>query len=179
MLIVGLLAILLTQTSSRLRRPQKVAPRLPTLVSISTGATYVLLLTGSYVTRTGASLACLSFPACGSLETTTRQLVEIHILHRIAAFAVAALTIAIVVRLLGASRDPGIRRFAWILAGLLLLQFGLGISNVLFLLPMWSRVLHLTVGASFWSVMVILWTLTRTQPLGEGNSAPLKRPPNA
>jgi heme A synthase len=165
MLIVGLLALLLAQTSGSLRRVKEAMPRFPTLVSASTGVTYILLLTGSYVTRTGASLACLSFPSCGSLETTTRQLVEIHILHRIVAFTIAGLTIVIVSRLLRRSRDPAVRRFSWILAGVLVLQFALGVSNVLFLLPMWSRVLHLTVGASFWSVMVVLWTITRTKSL--------------
>ena len=44
---------------------------------------------------------------------------------------------------------------------LLVLQSGLGIANVFFLLPMWSRVLHITVGASIWSALVMLWTVTR------------------
>ena len=35
------------------------------LVSVTVVALYLLLLTGSYVTRSGASLACLGFPLCG------------------------------------------------------------------------------------------------------------------
>lgn len=161
MLIVGLLALILAQSSHRLREIGNRLPRMSRLVSIAAGVTYLLLLTGSYVTRSGASLACLSFPACGSLETTTRQLVEIHILHRIVAFTIAALTIVVIARLVRAGQHPSVRWPGWILAGLLVLQFGLGISNVLFRLPMLSRVLHLTVGATFWSAMVVLWTLTR------------------
>jgi heme A synthase len=49
-----------------------------------------------------------------------------------------------------------VKQLAYGLAILLLLQFALGISNVLLALPMWSRVLHLGVGGSLWVLMVIL-----------------------
>jgi heme A synthase len=167
MLIVGILALLLAQSAPFAHRMAKsahdslVTTRLPALIAVTTAASYLLLLTGSYVTRTGASLACLGFPACGAIEQATQRLVDIHMLHRFTAFTVAALTIAVVVWMLRRSRDQGLRSLAIALSILLVLQFGLGISNVFFLLPMWSRVLHITVGASFWSALVILWTVTR------------------
>ena len=170
MMIVGLLALLLARTAPFARqlvqnaRLSLIDGRMP---AVTTAASYVLLLTGSYVTRTGASLACLDFPACGAVELTSQRLVDIHMLHRLTAFAVAGLTMIVVAWLWRRSRERGLRRYAIVLSFLLALQFGLGIANVLLLLPMWSRVLHITVGASFWSALVILWSITRESTSSE------------
>ena len=178
MMIVGLLALLLARSAPFARQLAESARfslldgRLPVLIAITTTASYFLLLTGSYVTRTGASLACLDFPACGALEQATQRLVDIHMLHRLTAFAVAGLTLAVVVWLWRRSQERGLRRTAIVLSMLLVLQFGLGIANVFLLLPMWSRVLHITVGASFWSVLVILWSVTRESASSETEAQP-------
>jgi heme A synthase len=83
--------------------------------------------------------------------------------HRIAAFVVASAIILTLWYLLRASgHDRGIRNVALVLIALLGLQFGLGISNVLLALPMWSRVLHLGTAATIWVFLVILsMTLAR------------------
>ena len=164
MMIAGLLALLLARSApfawrlAESARFSRLDSRLP---AVTTAASYLLLLTGSFVTRSGASLACLDFPACGAPEQASQRLVEIHMLHRLTAFGVAGLTIALVVWLWRRSEDRGLRRYAIVLSFLLILQFGLGIANVFFLLPMWSRVLHITMGASFWSALVMLWSITR------------------
>jgi heme A synthase len=133
--------------------------RLPMWTAIAAGASYILMLTGSLVTRTGASLVCPDFPACG-LETVPDNLqaiVLIQMTHRIAAFVVAFAIVLTLWHLLRASdRDRGIQISAWILIALLALQFGLGISNVLLALPMWSRVLHLGTAATIWVFLVVL-----------------------
>lgn len=133
--------------------------RLSFWTAVAAGATYILLLTGSLVTRTGASLVCPSFPNCG-LEVVPgnlRTIVAIQLTHRFAAFTVASVIAITLWYLLKESRqDAGIKRMAWTLLILLVLQFGLGITNVLFALPMWSRVLHLGTGATIWVFMVIL-----------------------
>ncbi len=165
MLIVGMVTVQaanLIPAFQRLRsRMQETFPggAFPQWVSLNTGATYLLLLSGSYVTRSGASLACPSFPWCGANAPAIRRLIDIQMLHRYAAFTVAFLTLVTVVWLLMRQRDHGLARIAYGLVGLLVLQFGLGIANVLLRLPMWSRVLHLTVGATFWAGLVLLWTL--------------------
>jgi len=165
MLIVGMVtvqAVSLIPAFQRLRsRTQESLQRgpFPLWVSVNAGATFLLLLTGSYVTRSGASLACPSFPWCGANTPAIRRLIDIQMLHRYAAFTVAFLTLVTVVWLLVWQRDRGLASIAYGLLGLLVLQFGLGIANVLLRLPMWSRVLHLTVGATFWAGLVVLWTL--------------------
>jgi len=133
--------------------------RLPLWTSIAAGATYVLLLTGSLVTRTGASLVCPSFPDCGLpvIPSYLMPIVAIQMVHRLAAFTVAfAIALTLYYLLKAGQRDQALRRFAWLLIALLAVQFVLGISNVLLTLPMWSRVLHLGTGATIWVVMVIL-----------------------
>ena len=118
MIIVGLLALILARSAPVTRRLAQSArttlldSRLPALISITTAASYLLLLTGSYVTRTGASLACLDFPLCGAVEQATQRLVDIHMLHRLTAFTVAGFIIAVVVWMFTRSQDQRLRRFA-------------------------------------------------------------------
>jgi heme A synthase len=168
MLIVGLLTVQVVNTTPAIRGLRPAVreafgnSRFATWVSLTAGATYVLLLTGSYVTRSGASLACPSFPWCGSSAQAMRSLIEIQMLHRYVAFGVAFLTLVTVAWLLRRQNDRRLARIAYGLGALLVIQFGLGITNVLLRLPMWSRVLHLTVAAAFWVGVVLLWTLCRT-----------------
>ncbi len=164
MLIVGLIAVQVTSTWPPLRSLGTAGEplrdrRFRVWLSGMASATYVLLLTGSYVTRSGASLACPAFPWCGSDTPAIRHLMDIQMLHRYAAFSVAFLTLVTVIWLLARQKNPGLTRMAYGMGVLLLVQFGLGIANVLLRLPMWSRVLHLTVATLFWASVVILWTL--------------------
>lgn len=122
------------------------------------GLTYVLLLTGSLVTRTGASLACPAFPWCGAGDVPWHQLIWIQMIHRYAAFTVAFFVIVAVIWILRRPVNVTWRRFAYLLLGTLVIQFALGITNVLLRLPLWARALHLTVGATLWVLVVILWT---------------------
>lgn len=136
--------------------------RLPVWTAIAAGASYVLMLTGSLVTRTGASLVCPDFPACGlqTVPDNLQTIVLIQMTHRVAAFVVASAIILTLWYLLRASgHDRGIRNVALVLITLLALQFGLGISNVLLALPTWSRVLHLGTAATIWVFLVILSVL--------------------
>ena len=135
--------------------------RFVTWVSITALATYVLLLTGSYVTRTGASLACPAFPWCGGNAPGTNILIQIQMLHRYAAFTVAFLVLVTIWWMLRRpGSTPAVKRYAYALLFLLVLQFALGIINVYLRIPMWSRALHLTVGSTLWVGVVILWTLS-------------------
>jgi heme A synthase len=165
MAIAGLLAVLVARTQPALQTLQNHAAALfgKTRLGLGTAAgaaaTYLLLLTGTLVTRTGASLACPSFPHCGvtDIPESLQALTTIQMVHRFTAFTVAFLIALIIWQLLKHGRESKtVKQLAYGLAILLLLQFALGISNVLLALPMWSRVLHLGVGGSLWVLMVIL-----------------------
>lgn len=165
MMVAGSVAVWLAVTNRSTRelgrRTAKLlkGTHLQLWTAIAAGAIYVLILTGSLVTRTGASLVCPSFPNCGLtvIPPDLQSIVTIQMVHRLAAFTVAFTTILMLWYLLRKSRsDRGLKRVAWILIALFALQFFLGISNVLLSLPMWSRVLHLGTGATIWAFMVIL-----------------------
>ncbi len=170
MLIVGLLAAQLAVSSPRLDRLrsdlQRVGAgrRLGAQLSLTGAATYLLLLTGSAVTRSGASLACLSFPQCGAADPVSQHLIDLHMLHRFMALAVLIVSGWVIGTLLSSNRHAAVRRYSYLLIGLLAVQTGLGIANILLLLPMWSRVLHLTLAAVFWSAVVLLWAATLSGP---------------
>jgi heme A synthase len=166
--IAGLLAIVVAATQPSLRAMSgrfHAAPDESDMSAeavVAATATYMLLLTGSLVTRTGSSLACPDFPLCGleSISEQLRPFVTIQLIHRIAAIAVALFISLILWRLARRHRhDIGVRRLVISIGVLLIIQFGLGISNILLVLPIWSRVLHLGVGASIWVLMVILAVL--------------------
>lgn len=165
MAIAGLLAVLVAATQPALHDLRRDLPDLFSKTTLTTWsvvgavATYLLLLTGSLVTRTGSSLACPAFPNCGLVDVPQQlqPYVTIQLIHRFSAFTVAfaiVLTVWYVLRF--ARQKPSLRAIAYSLIALLIVQFGLGISNVLLALPMWSRVLHLGVGGSIWALMVIL-----------------------
>ncbi len=165
MLVAGAVAIWVAIARSETRRlGARTAElfegtHLPLWTGIAAGASYVLMLTGSLVTRTGASLVCPDFPACGleTIPSYLRNIVLIQMVHRFSAFVVAFAIVLTLWHLLRASgRDRGIQTVAWTLIALLTLQFALGISNVLLALPMWSRVLHLGTAATIWVFLVIL-----------------------
>jgi heme A synthase len=167
MALAGLLAVLVGVTRPGLFQMRGRAltwarrSDLPLLTWLTAAACYILLLTGSLVTRTGASLACPAFPHCGMAGVTAdlQSYVTIQLVHRFTAFAVGIMALLVAYRLHEAGlKDRALRAFAWVIAGLVVLQFSLGIANVLLKIPMWSRVLHLGTGGTLFVILVILAT---------------------
>lgn len=162
MLIVALIAVQVAGTLPATQTFQEAAvdlfanKRFVTWVSVTTGVTYLLLLTGSYVTRSGASLACPAFPLCG--VDASNWLITLQMLHRYTAYSVTFLILVMVVWLITTQNDRRLALIAYGVGALLIIQFGLGMTNVLLRLPMWSRVLHLTVAASLWAGLVLVWS---------------------
>jgi heme A synthase len=165
MLIAGLVAVPLAVSHPTLRRMERRAAellplaRLSLWAAVTAVATFALLVTGSLVTRSGASLACPSFPHCGfvTVPDYLRHLVTLQMIHRYAAFAVAAAVVLLVYYLLRhGRREMTLRRYAYLLLALVAVQFALGMSNIWLVLPLWSRILHLTVGGLIWAAVVVL-----------------------
>ena len=164
MAIVGLIALMfavLHPTTRALRQEGHslaARPRFVKWASATAVLTYVLLLTGSLVTRTGASLACPAFPWCGVTNVRWHWLIWIQMLHRYMAFTVAFFVLVTVYVLLRYAPSARWRRFGYLLIAVLATQFTLGMLNVWLRIPIWTRALHLTVGATLWVLVVILWT---------------------
>ena len=135
------------------------ARRLPALFALAAAAVYLLLLTGAYVTRSGASAACVAIPACGPAASSeaARRLMGVHMLHRWAAVAVTlALGGVLTAAWRAAPHDRRLRGWLATVGSLLLAQIGLGAANVLLGLPAWSRAMHLVVAATLWTAVTIL-----------------------
>lgn len=178
MLIVGLLGVVAANALPAGQRMRLAGAtlfgerRFIVLISVTAAALYFLLMTGSFVTRSGASLVCPFWPSCGAHPDALRWMVNAHLLHRYTAYTIAALTTVIVIRLFRSRLD----RYAYTLIVLLTLQISLGIGNVLLRIPMWTRALHLTVGATFWVAMAALWAIAwrGRQPASHPDQPPMQ-----
>lgn len=131
---------------------------------------------GGWVSTNYAALACTDFPRCQGRwvppmdfehaftlhrelgETATGELLPmaaltaIHWVHRLMALVVVLFMVVLVARLL---RAPGYAAPGLAIAGLLVWQVSLGISNVLFSLPLSLAVAH-NAGAA-WLLCALVW----------------------
>jgi heme A synthase len=110
-------------------------------LAVAAACAYVTMCIGSYVSSSGAGLACATFPSCDGTLTgsTTPQLLQM--LHRIAAttFVLTALVAAVVA---AQSAMPRVRAWAFAGAAFALFQVALGIGNVVLRMPTLLREAH-------------------------------------
>ena len=146
-----------------------------TATSLLALAAFLTVLAGSAVTRSGASLACDAFPLCGSAATSpTHEFLQwLQMLHRGAALVVTLVSIW-VLSLTWRLPVPKwlavvLRTWAIVITVLIGIQIALGVTNVLLLLPMWSRAGHLTNAAILFAIAMLLvgivWRGTRGLPI--------------
>jgi cytochrome c oxidase assembly protein subunit 15 len=99
---------------------------------------------GGWVSSSGAALACPDFPTCNGLWLPPMNgLMGIHYAHRLGAYVVVLVVLALLVWSAGTtlpSKARWILRFSGILLGL---QFALGVGNVLLRLPLPVSAAHL------------------------------------
>lgn len=168
------------------------SPRLPTVASglrRLAGFALVVVITqialGGWVSANYAAVACVDLPTChgewlpdadfangfhltqhigpnylgGQLDSEART--AIHLTHRIGALVVTLTLLTLSWRLFGS----GQRRLAGLLLGALCLQVGLGISNIVFHLPLAVAVGHNAGGAALLLVMVLVNYRLRAVPV--------------
>lgn len=127
--------------------PQAEAPGLRTWFALTTVAVWAQAVLGGMVSTNHASLACPDWPTCnGAWFPPLTGLVGLQMAHRYGAYALIAL-IAWLVRRSRASSDALVRRLAaWLLA-LVLVQAGIGVTNILLGIPVWVSAVHLGMAA--------------------------------
>ncbi len=162
MTLLGLLLWLaLRQAAPRVAAP--VSGSLRTLAAAGLLAVIAQIILGGWVSTNYAALACTDFPRChgewvpvmetdhafdivrelGRTETgellPLEALTAIHWLHRVGALIVTGVLLVLAAALF---RSEGFKPLAFKVVGVLTLQVVLGISNVVFSLPLWVAVLH-------------------------------------
>ena len=160
--LVGVLAVIVARTVEPFR-PQSVDviwdrrwDRFRRLIVALAAVTFLVILTGAYVTRTeGASLACTSIPLCGISVGDMATVHWIHMIHRVVAFLAAVFMVLAVKRAIGLLHAD-IVKFTWLMAGVLGVQVALGLGNVLLRLPTEIRAMHLVAAILFFAVAMLL-----------------------
>lgn len=127
---------------------------------------YGLMLSGSYVVGSGASLACPGWPLCGTPPAwaVTYHLADINVLHRYIATFVGLVLIWTVVS--GWRRRKAAPGQAWIAlaAGILfVVQAAVGGLVVLLRRPDLIAALHLALATAVWGLLVLLAVLAARQ----------------
>ncbi len=128
---------------------------------LAAGATFILLVIGGTVNPTGSSLACPepTFVCHGDLFPPMVGGVFYEHGHRLAAMTVGLLQIVLTVLLL---RRTPMKRLAFLLLGMVILQGALGAITVKYKLPWFVSTAHLLLGMSYFATLI--YTAFRTRP---------------
>lgn len=129
------------------------------LTYITTGLSFVIILTGALVRGSGATLACEDWPLCVNQTfslTGTTQWQLVHMTHRFAVLGLV-ICIALLVWYIWRMRDDTLSR--WLAAGALLtvlMQSGVGALYVLTEAAAVWGALHVGLAATTWALLVCL-----------------------
>jgi cytochrome c oxidase assembly protein subunit 15 len=164
-LIGGMLTLSLLMWLALLARPASALPAPDLAKRLIPFAWFTLfiiaaqIILGGWVSTNYAALACTDFPTCqDGAPIPFEALTAIHFTHRVFAIAVALVVITFALRLY---QTPGLETLGLLLAILLALQIALGISNVVFGLPLAVAVAHN--GGAALLLMTLVTVLTRLQ----------------
>lgn len=138
--------------------------RFPILILASCVGVYGLLISGSIVTVTGATAACLDWPLCqGNFFPEHRQPV-IHMAHRVVA-AIIGLFVMYVLHLgiKQRHRPAYVRHLSLAVAALFVAQVMVGAGVIWLNFQVEFRALHLAVATSVWAAVALLALLVFTQ----------------
>jgi heme A synthase len=136
------------------------------LARATAAATFVLLVIGGMVHATGSSLACPDWPLCyGQFFPSMEGGVLYEHGHRLVAFAVSVLTVALAIVVWRRRREPALRGGSLLAVGLVLFQAALGALTVIWKLPLVVSSGHLATSMAFFSLL--LWLSWRLAPAPE------------
>jgi protoheme IX farnesyltransferase len=148
------------------REPLEQTRKFARLATINAIFVYGLILSGSYVFNSGASLACPGWPLCGQAPAWAVQLhlSDINMLHRYVATFVG---LVMVWTLFSAWRRrsvaPAQAKVALLAGVLFIAQSSVGALVVLWNKPVYIAILHLALATAVWGCMVLLAVLATRQ----------------
>jgi len=143
------------------------AKGLGSLATLAWGLALLATMSAAVVAKSGASLACATWPLCNGalVPDLTDGGIRVHFLHRILAAGTALTLLILLVRSRRVPDLPGgVRCLVGLAAGLVVLQVGFGALVVLLEVPIWKAVLHQATGVLTFAVVTLL--MWRCLPLG-------------
>jgi heme A synthase len=168
--------LLLTVVAFRgppLLRPHKSqdesADRFPMLAVIAAVGVYFLILSGSIVTNSGATAACVTWPLCQGELFPQQLLAAIHMGHRFIA-AVIGLLVLYVAHLGFRSKERPleVRLLSMMVAALFVVQMAVGAVTIFARFPTELMALHLAMGTAVWGTIAALAILALTRQPAAG-----------
>jgi cytochrome c oxidase assembly protein subunit 15 len=129
------------------------------------------MVSAAIMTKSGASLACASWPLCDGalLPDLGDRAVRINLAHRLLAAATGLASLALFLRLRAA---PDLRRLAGGALVAITLEIALGGLVVALALPMWSGLLHQAFGVlTFGLLSLLMWRALARAPARIGEPA--------
>ena len=139
------------------------------LASLAWVAALGAMTTAAMTAKSGASLACYTWPDCNGayLPDLAEWDVRIHFLHRTLAASTGALVALLALGSSGAAMAP-VRRLALVALGVVAVQVALGAAVILLQVPTWSQVAHQATGVLLFAILSALmwqaWRAARTNP---------------
>jgi cytochrome c oxidase assembly protein subunit 15 len=126
------------------------------LALIGVIAVYGQALLGVAVSSNYAGLACPDWPLCnGMLFPAMGGAVGLQVAHRMGAYTVAGLVLALMV-LAKTSGDSRIRTGSQVAFALVIAQIVLGVLNVFLRIPPWLSGLHLATAVGLWTALIVV-----------------------
>jgi cytochrome c oxidase assembly protein subunit 15 len=136
-------------------------PRITTRAWPLALAALALLLVGT--SGAVAALGDTLYPArsilgglAADVSPTAHLLVRLRLAHPLLALVGALAVAAAAASVLRAHRQASLRRAAWTVAGLVLLQLVVGLANVALLAPVWMQLFHLLLADVVWIAFVLM-----------------------
>lgn len=142
--------------------PTRMPTRLPLMSTAAALATLVLIISGAYVSQTGAGLAYPDWPLFdGKLVSAGGKLADLHYAHRLIAAFVGVFVVVMAVRTGRSESRPVVRVAVGVAFALYLAQVLVGASNVWLELATSVRITHLALASALWGVLVfsVAWAV--------------------
>ncbi|MGI8925646.1 MAG: COX15/CtaA family protein [Tepidiformaceae bacterium] len=156
--------------------PAAAPPRRLGLLVLATAAWLALVMwVGGYMTESGASTACTSWPACnGSLLPGSDDQQITHMAHRYLAGALSFLMVPLVLFAWRHRRAlPWATSVALALAALYVLQVAVGALNVLYEFPEPLAISHTVIASLIWTLLSTAAALAFWAPASVRSAAPV------
>jgi heme o synthase len=151
--------------------------RFPALAVIAAVGVYFLILSGSVVTGSGATAACVTWPLCQG-EVFPQQLpAAIHMGHRFVAAIIGLFVLYVThLGLRNNERSLDVRLLSTIVAALFVAQVLVGAVTIFARFPIGLMALHLAMGTAVWGTIAALAILALTRRPEAGPASQGARP---